>query len=86
MPRPVSDCWNALAVPWKLPVMDSGSNDDTRALQFVDRLSDGDARPRSKDNVTDESWPVWLTVSGPKFVTNLETALSGTTLPEAERM
>ena len=46
MPRPVSDCWNALAVPWKLPVIDSGSSDDARALHFAHRLSDGDAGPQ----------------------------------------
>jgi hypothetical protein len=35
--------------------------------------------------VTDGSWPVWPTLSGPALVVTLATVLSGTSLPDDER-
>ena len=86
MPRPASDCWNAWAVPWKLVVMEMGSIEAARLCTSLTAWPSATPGARSNEMVTEGSWPVWLTVSGPTPVVNFETAPSGTSWPDEERM
>jgi hypothetical protein len=72
-------------VPWNVvPIVDG--NVDAAALWIADTASPS-ANPgfRLNEIVTDGSWPVWLTDSGPASVVTFATVFSGTRFPVVDR-
>jgi hypothetical protein len=86
MPSPLSDCWKACALPWKLVEMVMGRV--FAAKRVISFTASPMATPGCKLNemVTEGSCPMWFTVSGPRLVTSLATVLSDTSCPLAQRM
>src|SRR5436309_13009213 len=84
-PSPCNESWNACAVPWKLVVTVEGSV--AAAVDSIADTASPSATPglRLNEIVTDGSWPVWLTLSGPTLVVTLATVLSGIRRPLDER-
>ena len=80
-PRPVIESWNACAVPWKLPEIVAGRV--SAATDWTRATASPSATPgcRLNDKVTEGSWPVWFTDSGPTVPFVLTTVESGTRLP-----
>src|SRR3954471_8863288 len=75
------DCWKAAAVPWKLPVMVSGTCASSLAfLMPVTASLKVLPGAMSKDRVTAGTWPAWLTLSGMVLAVIWVTALMGTRL------
>ena len=79
------ESWNACAVPWKLVAIVAGSS--ARAAASTCATASPSATPgrRLNESVTDGSWPVWLTDSGPTPVSTRVTLESGTCLPVGVR-
>ena len=85
-PRPCSESWNACAVPWKRGRRSSPAASPPRSAWIASTASPS-ATPgfRLNEIVTDGSWPVWLTVSGPTSVVTVATVFSGISLPLDDR-
>ena len=76
-PRPFSESWNACAVPWNVVEIADGSVAARRCL--ISSTASPSASPglRLNEIVTDGSWPVWLTVSGPASVVIVASVFNG---------
>src|SRR4029079_12133298 len=84
-PRPCSDDSNACAVPWNIVEIDAGTL--AAATWRISLTASPSATPgcRLNEIVTDGSWPVWLTTSGPASVCVVATLLEGIRLPLHDR-
>ena len=75
----VSDCWNALAVPWKLPRTDTGTPSSAIALPIASVACDSDTPSGRLKLMVEAGVPLWwLIASGVFVVSTRAKAASGT--------
>ena len=82
---PVSDDWNAAAVPWNVVRTVSGSVSRATACTRSTASPSDTPGARLNEMVTEGSWPRCVIRSGPTVVFGLVTAFSGTSFPLLDR-
>src|SRR3954462_7846758 len=83
--RPCWLDWNACAVPEKPVLMDDGNVWRAAFCTSFTAVPSETPGGRLNDKVTEGSWPLWFTLSGPTSLEAEATDVSGTRFPFWER-